>query len=78
MARHDQKPEPGQLPEAELDKFKALIDSSYFQHLQQLKKLIKGKIVVASIAGHSGYLLHFEDNSWVLCLRWTQLSRHEK
>lgn len=67
MARHDEKSEPGRLPDAELNKLKALIDSPYFQHLQQLKKLIKSKVVVASMAGHSGYLLHFEDGSWVLC-----------
>ena len=44
-----------------------LINNSYYQNINYLKNTIINKIVKSSIIGPSGYILEFEDNSFIVC-----------
>ena len=64
---HDSKPQITNLSQESLDEMKQITHSPYFDHIKKLGHLIKGKVVASSSAGHSGYLLRFEDSTWLLC-----------
>jgi len=44
-----------------------LINNAYYQNVNHLKNIIVNKIVKSSIAGPSGYILQFEDNTFIVC-----------
>jgi len=67
MARHDEKPEKGDLPTAEIEKAMAQISSPYGQRVRALLEEIEGKVVARTSTGRSGYCLEFTDGSWVVC-----------
>lgn len=64
---HDQKPIKQPVPFEFQNKLEEISKTTYFQLVKKLGEQIKDKVVVASMVGHTGYLLHFEDRSWLLC-----------
>src|SRR5262245_37134744 len=67
MAKHDQKPEQGDLPDDVVERAFGHLSRSYGQRLQLLLNEIKGKVVSQTSAGRSGYCLEFDDGSWIIC-----------
>jgi hypothetical protein len=41
------------------------VDTGYASRVRQLGEQLRGKVVVDSVGGHSGYLLRFNDGKWV-------------
>lgn len=66
MLRHDQPPQASDgIPpdlQAKMDK---LLSSDYAEYVGKLKPLVEGKTVIGSEAGNSGFVLLFDDDSWV-------------
>jgi hypothetical protein len=74
---HDQPPQQADEPHPEvLRKLQELQASPYVSYVKPLKDKVAGRMVVRTEAGHSGFVLYFDDESWVLChlegdeLRW--------
>jgi hypothetical protein len=67
MAKHDERPQHGDLPEAEMNRALARVSGSYGQHVHALLNDIHGKVVDRTSVGRSGYCLEFKDGSWVIC-----------
>lgn len=64
---HDQKPIIQSLSPEFQNKIEEITKTTYYQLVKQLGEQINGKVVVGSMAGHTGYFLHFKDKSWLLC-----------
>jgi hypothetical protein len=78
MMNHDDKPQKAsELPPEVLLAMKRITDSDYSRYAEKLRPLVKGKTVLGSEAGSSGYILFLNDGSWVEAflldgyLRWS-------
>ncbi len=64
MKPHPASPSEGNIAEIESITQK-IMSSSYYEYITQLKEKVKGKIVIKTVTGTSGFVLLFSDNSWV-------------
>lgn len=66
--KHKDKPEiASHIPDELIEVKKRLFASGYYQHILPLRERLKGKLVSSSQAGRSGYLVYFEDGTWLIC-----------
>jgi len=65
MITHTQTP---QKYEGEINQavFGQLRESKYYKHIQKLTPIVKDKVVKSSLAGNSGFILYFDDNSSII------------
>lgn len=66
MASHDQKPEEAPIDKSFLMKMDKIRKSTYYQDISDLGSKIRGKTIINSQGGPTGYLLNFSDNTWML------------
>lgn len=65
---HQTPPIPNQaVPTDMVEQLFEVTASAWGTHVIGLMELIGGKVVTQASAGHSGYMLEFEDHSWVMC-----------
>ncbi len=63
---HGQKPHQAEEPHPEsLGAIPRILGSGYYESLQALPPVVRGKVVTGSRAGASGLLLFLDDGSWV-------------
>src|ERR1035437_4906662 len=74
---HDDLPKPASdLPPAAKEAMNRIVNSEYAQSLKPLTALVKGKRVIGSDTGRSGFVLFLENDEWVAAyvqagyLRW--------
>jgi hypothetical protein len=67
MAKHEEKPQIGDLPDDVMEQAFGRLSSSYGERLQALLDEIRGKVVARTSAGRSGYCLEFSDRTWIIC-----------
>lgn len=66
MTRHDEPPrEAGELPPEVLAAIERIRSSEYTKYVEELRPLVKGKTVIDSTGGKSGFVLFLDDGSWV-------------
>ena len=65
MSRHDDKPQDDSFDPAVLARLEELQESSYVATIKPLASKVVGRTVVSSEAGHSGFVLRLDDDSWV-------------
>jgi len=70
MIKHDKGPaeDPASrrgIPPDVQKHFEAIQASDYYHYVLPLKALVAGKRVTRSQAGHSGFILFFDDDTWV-------------
>ena len=63
---HKDKPKAVDLPQELGERLKALEVSDYFAYVEPLVDQVEGRIVAASQAGSSGFVLRFNDGRWVV------------
>ena len=65
---HDDAPRyGGDLADSELQEtVGGIVGSDYWNYIQRLRPAVEGKLVRSSEAGTSGFLLRFEDETWVV------------
>jgi hypothetical protein len=65
---HDKPPEQApEVPDEILRKLERLQASPYYAHVNSLKPLVVGSVVLKAEAGPSGFTLFLSDSRWVLC-----------
>lgn len=67
MARHEEKPSRGELPQEEVGRLEAMLGSPYGRRVRMLGRDLAGLVVERTAGGKSGYCLRFTDGSWVIC-----------
>jgi hypothetical protein len=65
---HQTPPLRGQaVPVDMVDQLLEVAASAWGKHVSALMDRIHGKVVAEATAGHSGYMLRFDDEMWVIC-----------
>src|SRR5262245_62079103 len=68
MSKHDEQPQRVVGPHPEVDaEVERLRTLPYVQTIDPLRSLVHGFVVRSSVAGHSGFVLNLQDETWVAC-----------
>lgn len=66
--KHDEKPTRVEAtPREVIEALERIEKSPYSARIRALGRALRGKIVASSLAERGGYLLSFQDGSWVAC-----------
>ncbi|MBU1220057.1 hypothetical protein KKF34_13985 [Myxococcota bacterium] len=66
--KHLEKPvkDPNGFTKNQQNVLTSIFESEYYSFISKLSKKVKGKFVIDSVSGNSGFILYLENGDWVL------------